>query len=320
MAFFPGTIGNDTFTGTTLSDTFTSGGGGDDNFAGGGGDDNFAFGADFNALDQINGGVGNDVLRLDGNHIGINALFFAPTTMVKVETILCAGGFAYDLTFNDATVAAGASLTVDHTAGTAGTGGLIIDGSAETNGSYALLGGGDIDVLIGGALKDKIYSGGAGDSLRGLAGDDIMRGQAGVDFLEGGLGADTLNGGAASDTLIYNPVADSTSVNYDTVQGFDFAGVDQFQLPVVVAGADPLIPVGALSTATFDADLAAAVNAGTLTAGNAVLFTPSAGTLAGAIFLVVDANGAGGYQASADYVMQLVGPANLGAFGATDFI
>jgi hypothetical protein len=36
-----------------------------------------------------------------------------------------------------------------------------------------------------------------------------------------------------------------------------------------------------------------------------VLFTPDGGNLAGHTFLVVDVNGAAGYQAGQDYVFQL---------------
>jgi hypothetical protein len=52
-----------------------------------------------------------------------------------------------------------------------------------------------------------------------------------------------------------------------------------------------------------------------------VIFTPSVGTLAGKIFLVVDANGVAGYQPGGlDYVTELKAPVSLGALDATDFI
>ena len=40
-------------------------------------------------------------------------------------------------------------------------------------------------------------------------------------------------------------------------------------------------------------------------AGQAVLYTPTSGTLAGTVFLIADANGIAGYQADADFVFQL---------------
>jgi hypothetical protein len=46
-----------------------------------------------------------------------------------------------------------------------------------------------------------------------------------------------------------------------------------------------------------------------LGAGRAGLFTPTAGDLAGTLFLVVDANGEAGYQAGEDFVFALPGMA-----------
>jgi hypothetical protein len=48
-------------------------------------------------------------------------------------------------------------------------------------------------------------------------------------------------------------------------------------------------------------NLVNAVTAANLAANHAVLFKPNGGNLAGHIFLVVDANGTGGYQSSADF-------------------
>ena len=61
---------------------------------------------------------------------------------------------------------------------------------------------------------------------------------------------------------------------------------------------------GTLSTASFDADLAAGL-AGILGAGQAALFSASSGTLAGHVFAVIDANGVAGYQAGEDLVIEL---------------
>jgi hypothetical protein len=64
---------------------------------------------------------------------------------------------------------------------------------------------------------------------------------------------------------------------------------------------------GSLSLASFDADLAAGLS-GLLGAGGAVLFTATAGSLAGHVFAVVDADGVAGYQAGADLVIALIDP------------
>ncbi|MCW5737423.1 MAG: hypothetical protein KIS73_25080, partial [Enhydrobacter sp.] len=72
--------------------------------------------------------------------------------------------------------------------------------------------------------------------------------------------------------------------------------------------------------ATFDADLAAALNATALLTNHAVLFNPNAGGHAGQTFLVVDANATAGYQAGQDLVVRLEAPLNLGSLDKTDFI
>jgi hypothetical protein len=68
---------------------------------------------------------------------------------------------------------------------------------------------------------------------------------------------------------------------------------------------DAAVTTGSLSTASFDTDLAADVGAAQLGAHHAMLFTANAGTLSGHTFLVIDANGTAGYQASADYVIDV---------------
>jgi hypothetical protein len=65
--------------------------------------------------------------------------------------------------------------------------------------------------------------------------------------------------------------------------------------------------IGTLSTASFDADLAAGLS-GVLAAGGAALFAASGGTLDGHLFAVIDVNGVAGYQAGADIVIDLVNP------------
>ena len=95
---------------------------------------------------------------------------------------------------------------------------------------------------------------------------------------------------------------------------------DHFDLDVAVTGVDARVNAGTLSEATFDADLAAAIGAGQLAAGHAVVFKPNAGDLAGHFFLVVDANGVAGYQAGPDYVMEFAAGSNPNAIAVGFFI
>jgi hypothetical protein len=82
---------------------------------------------------------------------------------------------------------------------------------------------------------------------------------------------------------------------------------------------DKKVAHGTLSGATFDSDLAGAVNAAHLLAHDAVLFTPDAGSHAGQTFLVIDANAQAGYQAGQDYVMRLEDPTHIGQLSASSF-
>jgi hypothetical protein len=75
---------------------------------------------------------------------------------------------------------------------------------------------------------------------------------------------------------------------------------------------------GTLSKASFDADLAAAVGTGELSAGKAVLFTPDAGNLAGRTFLIIDQGGGSGYDSGADLVIDVTG-GSLGGLSAGNF-
>ena len=78
-------------------------------------------------------------------------------------------------------------------------------------------------------------------------------------------------------------------------------------LPTAVTGWSGGVTGGTLNMASFDADLAAAINA-TLQPNMAAFYRPNAGSFAGRTFAVVDANGDGNYSAGADYVFEFVMP------------
>jgi hypothetical protein len=271
----------DSFDMTRTTSTYT--------VSGGGGNDTFSVGVNFNGSDTINGGAGSDTVNFNGN-IGLSL-----SSVTNVETLTFSAGFNYSLTTADATVASGATLKVDASALIST--GLTFNGSGETDGSFAFLGGAGNDVLVGGAKADTF---------------DLSHG--GTDSAQGG-GADLFTA-SAHDTFIYGVVSDSTSVNYDTIGQLDF-GTDLFRVSTIgaVTGIDAAIATGALSTATFDSDLAAGVDAGHLSAHHAVLFTADSGTLSGHTFMIVDENGVAGYQAGADLVIDVTGAAGTLATG-----
>ncbi len=168
-----------------------------------------------------------------------------------------------------------------------------------------------------------IYNGVRGDILGlvdGGGGADTLRAGAGGEMLKGGAAADLLWGGGGSDTFVYGAVAESTGVKHDIVYGFD-ADSDQFDLNVAVKAINAAVSAGTLRSGShFNADLSAAIGAAALKAHGAVLFTASAGTLKGHTFLIVDSNGTAGYQANADYVIELQHAHNLGDLGTGNFI
>jgi Ca2+-binding RTX toxin-like protein len=266
---------------------------GNDVLTGGGGSDGFFFGADGNltAADRIDGGAGTDSIALRGNYSGGGALTLADPTFANVEVLaflsghtneyggaIVAAGYDYDVTLADGNVAAGRLLDVNG-AGLRADESLRFDGRAETNGSFRILSG---------------------------AGDDALFGGAGNDTLYGGLGKDALEGGAGADTYQYRSAAESTSTGYDVITGFDWH-VDRIDAPGTATRSFGQSGQGSLSTASFDADLAAGLS-GVLGANQAALFTANGGTLSGHVFAVIDVNGTAGYQAGADLVIELAAP------------
>jgi Ca2+-binding RTX toxin-like protein len=281
--------GNDLLTGGAQADTFDFSHGGNDTGTGGAGNDLFLMGGALTAGDKILGGSNSDTVALDGDYSA--GLTLGATTLTSVETMTFSPRFSYKLTMDDGNVGAGKTLTldgsklnVDHW--------INIDGSAETNGRYVMLGG---------------------------DGNDSLTGGAGADRLQGGHGADLLTGGAAVDVFVYKAATDSSGGNHDTIVGLDFAA-DQIDLNKAVTGIDAAIGTGSLSDASFDADLAAVFTAPHLGKHHAALFTADAGTLAGHTFLVVDANGTAGYQVGGDYVFDVTGAANTASLSITDFV
>lgn len=258
---------------------------------GGGGDDTIKLGAHFDNDDHVDGGGGFDELVLSGDYS--TPLTLSATAVTSVELITLQSG-SFDLTLDPDNVAGGGSLTVDGGA-VASDKHVTIDGSQIGLASLHLIGG---------------------------AGDDHLTGGSGLpDTLEGGAGTDHLTGGGGGgDIFGFDSVADSTGAACDMITDADF-DADSFHFDLgggSVAAVDAEVTTGSISLATFDADLAANIGAGQLAAGDAVLFLPDDGDLIGHVYLVVDANGQAGYQAGADYVVDVsnfTGTLDLGDFG-----
>ncbi len=100
-----------------------------------GGADIFSFGSAFTVADHVDGGTGNDTLKLNGDYSGLDT--FEAATLTGVERIAVAAGHNYALHLTDANVAAGATLSVDASA-LGATDKLTFTDAAESDGSLAI--------------------------------------------------------------------------------------------------------------------------------------------------------------------------------------
>jgi Ca2+-binding RTX toxin-like protein len=205
-----------TFDGSAETDAsfVVYGGKGKDTLLGGLSNDIFFFAEErFASGDTVNGGTGYDGMFLRGNYTidfnapGYTGLFTnidnLTLTSATDERYARGGGteFDYNLTLSDAIVGAGGQLTVSGALLLA-TETMVLDASAESNGTLRLFGGKASDTLKGGALADLIH---------------------------GNLGADMLSGGGGADMFQYNNSAESTAGSRDQILDFT-AGSDRIDL------------------------------------------------------------------------------------------
>ncbi|HEY1709125.1 MAG TPA: calcium-binding protein [Rhizomicrobium sp.] len=179
-------------------------------------------------------------------------------------------------------------------------GSLTFDAASTYNGTLGSITG----AVNGSSGADKLVAGADGETLIGNDGNDVLKAGSGDDTLNGGAGRDKLIAGTGDDTFVFQHVDESRGAHYDTIVGFDaFHDTIDAGVPVdAVKGAFS----GALdSGAGFTSELSAILTPANLPAHDAALVVGSTGTLAGHSFLVIDANGVAGYQASGDYVIQL---------------
>ena len=286
--FFLGGMGGTNVTGGAGNDSF-HGAGTNATLIGGGGNDTFYFGASFDGTDTIDGGTGNNLIRLDGDYSA--GLTFGATSLQNIGNIVLVHGTgnSYNLTLNAANDTGGQNLKIDGSS-LHNTDTLTLDGSA-VQGNLNLVGGNGADTLTGGH---------------------------GHTTFDGGLGADTLDAGDKSNHFVYAGVTDSNGARHDTINGFD-AIRDDVDVQNGVNSVDTAVTTGSLSTATFVTDLKADLGATQLHAHDAVLFTADSGDLSGDTFLVIDQNGVAGYQSDGDLVIQLTGSTNLSSLSAADF-
>lgn len=163
----------------------------------------------------------------------------------------------------------------------------------------------------------------AGTDYVTLSGNEFAQtivGNRGENILQGGGGSDTLMPGNDNerDFILFDPVSDSTGSSRDVIMGLDLEEDDKLYFVGLPVGSVNLAGGLLNEGASFDADIAAAVNA-VLDPGGAVLFDPTGGALniAGHAYVVVDANNDGNYTAGADYLVQLIN--HSGILDQSDF-
>jgi hypothetical protein len=197
-----GDANDNVINGTPGPDLFLLQQGGNDTANGNGGDDLIYFGAAFTRRDVANGGDGRDAVVLQGNY----TLTLSATNLSGVESLSLQSGantkfgdtannfYDYNITTDDANVAAGQELIVNGQSLRAGED-LNFDGSAERDGKFLVFGGRGLDTLKGGDGNDLfVFDGnrwGAGDSVNGGAGRDAL-------VITAGNGLTHIDFGAAS--------------------------------------------------------------------------------------------------------------------------
>ena len=251
-----GGAGDDTITGGAKGDRVHLERGGNDTVHSGGGVDTIYMGGAMTSADVIDGGASSDTVVLHGFYNAGLSLVFGAATMTNVETLLLTTGGAYNLTTDDATVAAGQTLTVDASQLTTQSDIVVFDGRAETDGSFHVIAGvaGDFSGGGGNDIFDLANTTGLVDA-RGEDGNDVFNFTGtfkAADQIDGGTGSDTLNlDGDYS--MIFNDGTVQNIDNFVMAAGHDYAFITFFNN---VADGDTMIvdasAVTGSNTVSFD--------------------------------------------------------------------
>ena len=215
---FPGSPDNDDLKGTGQADEFDLDAGGDDKARGLGGDDVFFMGGELTGADRLFGGAGYDTVELQGQHAGQLALTSA--TLDSIEQIKLFGALDYNVFLDDTAVAAGQTMTIDITTGSAGHTAIV--SVFESDGRYIVKGGAEQDIISTGAGDDVVYGGDGIDHLSPGFGNDKVYGGAGndvINFNGGWLDShDRVNGGDGSDTLQIGGDVTATKAMFSNIE------------------------------------------------------------------------------------------------------
>ena len=271
-----GGAGSDAITGSANSDTI-DGGAGSDTITAGAGSDAITGGADNDTIimasnlagagagsDTVDGGDGTDTLTMTGN---TTTTQLDGVTNVEIITL---GDAATTITTVTGLVASGASLKVDGGNITSANA-LTFNGSAETNGTFSVIGGAGSDAITGGADSDTIVGGAGSDTITAGAGSDAITGGADNDTIimasnlaGAGAGSDTVDGGDGTDTLTMT--GNTTTTQLD--------GVTNVEIITLGDAATTITTV----TGLVASGASLKVDGGNITSANALTFNGSAET------------------------------------------
>lgn len=253
--------GNDTLRGSGGNDSL-DGGLGIDSLDGGAGDDYIiiragdrAYGGNNNDLLSVtenlpsilDGGIGQDTLRLESGYditgatlTGIEQLNLNGQVFLTAAQL---GSFGTVAAYSAASTSAQVRLTAGGTAivnlSNTLTVGFTMTGSAQDDnikfnaaylGAISTYAGFGNDSISSGAGNDYLRGEQGNDTLSGLGGNDTMEGGAGADLLIGGTGIDTMYGGGGRDTYQFATATASLTATPDRIMDFDAAGVGQGDL------------------------------------------------------------------------------------------
>ena len=180
--------------------------------------------------------------------------------------------------------------------------------------------------MTGNSGANSLTSGAGNDKLFGNAGIDTLNGGDGNDSITGGAGKDTITTGTGNDTVVFGSgTTDTSATAFDVLTDFSFTD-DSIDLTVLIANVDITAQSGAVSAASFVANMNTLLSVGggegfdTDTVGDvsAAVVTATGGDLTGS-FLAVDINGSGTFT-TADFVVQLTGTLDLASFSTDVFV
>ncbi|MBX9894574.1 MAG: calcium-binding protein [Nitrosomonas sp.] len=270
---------NDTITGGSDADSITCGTG-TDSIAGGGGDDaiTFAAGTGLTTADTVDGGSGIDTVALTGT-TAVAATNFDNVSNIEVITVANTTT-AVAITTKDTLVAAGAALTLQAITLTSGV--LTFDGSAETDGTFAITGGSAGDTIKGGSGNDTLDGGAGSNNITpGLGNDTVISGSGNDIFsfaaVTGLTSADSVDGGSGTDTVALTGNAAFTAASdFDAVKNIEAITLSNTNTDVSITTKDTLVSASAALTLTNAANSGVlAFNGSAETDGT---FTVSGGT------------------------------------------